>query len=48
MQHELIVLPDAAAVSKAAAAYVAKAARAAVAERAFDSPSSSYITLTRD
>ena len=33
MQHELIVLPDAAAVSKAAAAYVAKAARAAVAER---------------
>ncbi len=33
MQHELIVLPDAAAVSKAAAARVAEAARAAVAER---------------
>ncbi len=33
MQHELIVLPNAAAVSKAAAARVAEAARAAVAER---------------
>lgn len=33
MQHELIVLPDAAAVSKAAAVRVAEAARAAVAER---------------
>ena len=33
MQHELIVLPDAAAVSKAAAEHVAKAARDAVAER---------------
>ena len=31
MQHELVVLPDAAAVSKAAAEHVAAAARDAVA-----------------